>query len=442
MPLPGSRTRRTAERVLRAAAALALALALWQAMRPSAPAGTEAATARDLAAALVRWTFTAPDTAVATFAGAPAPLVRDWLVALRRAGTVVHWNGRGLSPVAAAVERVPEPGGSIRVVVAAPSGTTTVLADAAGALGSVVTGRWGGSVSGIQASGVVTAIKDGSVASVSLPPALVLRRVLVLGAAGWESKFVVAALEERGWTVDARLQVAPGVTVTQGPSPDLDTARYAAVIALDTTAAGWAARISRYVLSGGGAVLAGDASGLRGLAALAPGAMGARVNGAPDAFTGDRPLRGLTLSPVVRLRADAVALGRRDAMVTLAARRAGAGRILQIGYGESWRWRMLGREDAAAAHRAWWSGAVSSVAYAPAAPVQDDVAPGALANGREPFLDAAPFAHLVAALGDAMPSTSDSRGRPAPWPLEWLFAGIALASLLGEWGSRRLRGVP
>lgn len=438
---PDSRARGRFERALRTAAAVALALALWQSLRPPTHAGTRVAGEASLAAELARWTIAPPDTAIAMFTRAPAPLARDWLVALRRSGSVVRWSGRDLTPIAAAVERAAEPDGSVRIALAAPPGTRASFADEAGALADLMAGRSGGSVSGMRTSGVVTATMAGATARVAPPPELDLRRILVLGSAGWESKFVVAALEERGWTVDARLRVGPGVTVTQGSPADLDTSGYSAVIALDTTAAPWAERIARYTLSGGGAIIAGEASRIRALAAIAPGAVGARVSALPGALTGVLPLRGLALYPVARLRGDAVPLVRRDAMVATAARRAGAGRVLQIGYEDSWRWRMAGGDDASAAHRAWWSGAVSSVASAPARSPSTDPGTVVRTAAGDAALDAAPVAHLFAALGDPGLAASVARGAGSQRPGEWLLAGIALAALLAEWTSRRLRGL-
>ena len=109
---------------------------------------------------------------------------------------------------------------------------------------------------------------------------LALKPVLVLGAAGWESKFTIAALEERGWRVASRVRVAPNVDVTQGPLGAIDTARYSAVIALDSTAASSATAIARYAREGGGVdprwqlLLA-----LVACSSIAPGDVGRRIAG-------------------------------------------------------------------------------------------------------------------------------------------------------------------
>ena len=46
---------------------------------------------------------------------------------------------------------------------------------------------------------------------------------------------------------------------------------------------------------------------------------------------------------------------RATAASSLAARRAGAGRVVQLGYDETWRWRLAGSGDAPTAHRDYWS---------------------------------------------------------------------------------------
>ncbi|HEY0970737.1 MAG TPA: hypothetical protein VGE02_07165, partial [Gemmatimonadales bacterium] len=144
----------------------------------------------------------------------------------------------------------------------------------------------------------------------------------------------------------------------------------------------------------------------------------------------DEPRRGLPLRPVA-VRADAVPLETRGGSVAVAARRVGAGRVVQLGYDETWRWRMAGAEGAPAAHRAWWSGLVAAAAYAPRG------------SDAAAVLDDAPVARLIAALGAPSAELADGategrgaveRGAPA-----WIFPLVAII-LLAEWASRRLRG--
>lgn len=108
------------------------------------------------------------------------------------------------------------------------------------------------------------------------------------------------------------------------------------------------------------------------------------------------------------------------------------GRALQIGYEDTWRWRMTGGDGAVADHRAWWTGLVSNVAYAPRIP-------RATANGVA--VDEAPMVDLVQAIGKASTATSRSvlAGTTSDW-MALLFVLLSLA-LLAEIASRRLRGV-
>jgi hypothetical protein len=219
--------------------------------------------------------------------------------------------------------------------------------------------------------------------------------------------------------VDARIRVAPGVETRQGGDLSLDTARYAAVIALDGAAAGSAGAIDRYVGAGGGAILAGAATRLPALSRITPATASARRMAEPHS--------GLILAGV---KADAVVLESRGAGPLITARRSGSGRVVASGYDETWKWRMSRDEEASAAHREWWTSLVSAVAYAPPAAARDSGGAG----------DPAPFAALTAALG---PQSDPDQGPAAPgsrMPPVWLLFGVLLAALLGETVSRRLRG--
>jgi hypothetical protein len=271
----------------------------------------------------------------------------------------------------------------------------------------------------------------GSVASTSLRDSVVLHKVLVIGDAGWESKFVVAALEEEGWKVDAFIRVAPNVDVTQGSAAPIDTSRYSAVVALDGAASSYANRIIEFAQSGGGVVLSPQAAALDALAPLRAGAGGGAVSEARAIqASGSVNLGTLALAPITSLRSDAIALEKRGAAVAIAARRINAGRALQLGYVDTWRWRMGGSEGAVRDHRVWWTGLVSSVAYAPRVPRA--VAADAV--------DEAPTASLVGAIGPAVheSSVANLNKSSQPW-MVWFFVLLSLA-LIGEVASRRLRG--
>jgi hypothetical protein len=277
----------------------------------------------------------------------------------------------------------------------------------------------------VRAAGATFAAATASGDSVALKP------VLVLGAAGWESKFTIAALEERGWRVASRVRVAPNVDVTQGPLGAIDTARYSAVIALDSSAASSAGAVARYVRDGGGVIVAGAAARIGGVSAIVPGGVGRRVAGVAGAVASAAPRTGLGVFPVTALTRDAVALESRDDLVTVAARRVDAGRVVQSGYDETWRWRMAGGDEAAAAHREWWSRLVAAVAYAPLV---------ARAAASSELVDETPLASLIHALGP--PATIDARLAPTrdgARTTRVLFA-LVVGALVLEWASRRLRG--
>jgi hypothetical protein len=117
--------------------------------------------------------------------------------------------------------------------------------------------------------------------------------------------------------------------------------------------------------------------------------------------------------------------------VAAAARRVDAGRVIQLGYDETWRWRLAGGPQALDAHRTWWGALVSGVAYRAAAPVA----------GEAPDEDA-PLARLVDALG---PSSAPAGAATPNTP--WLPSPVVLFTLvsvllLAELASRRLRGAP
>ena len=132
-----------------------------------------------------------------------------------------------------------------------------VVSDALGPLDTV--GSALGAVRLASVEGNVTVTAGRQHARAYAPASERPRRVFVSGGAGWEAKFVIAALEERGWTVDADLFVGPDRDVRQGAAAPLDTARYSAVVLLDSTAAERARGVERFARAGGGVVLAGDA---------------------------------------------------------------------------------------------------------------------------------------------------------------------------------------
>jgi hypothetical protein len=422
-----------AERVLRGIVIVILFGLLIQSLRKQREAGNPDVGVRGLAT-LSDWSrlSSAPGRILVQLDTVPSALERAWLRALAGSGSTVTWSGN-LPALMIGAQPVASPTGGIRARIAAPSGSAVVMSDDVGVLDTVKSASAGAALALSSAAGSVTARVNGSVASTIPRDSVVLHKVLVIGDAGWESKFVVAALEEEGWKVDAFIRVAPDVDVTQGSAAVIDTSRYSAVVALDGASSSYADRIIEFVRSGGGVVLSPQAAALDALAPLRSGAAGRAASEARTIqASGSVNLATLALAPITSLRSDAIALEKRGAAVAIAARRIGAGRALQFGFEDTWRWRMGGSEGAVRDHRVWWTGLVSSVAYAPRVPRV--VAATAV--------DEAPMASLVAAIG---PRVDESTGAnltesSPPW-MVWLFILLSLA-VLAEVVSRRLRGAP
>ena len=420
------------EHVARSAVIVLLAVFLWQSMRQPGEAPERNVESRALAGVLPEWSrlATAPHRIDVRLDSAPPPLDRDWLRGLAGAGSIVTWRGN-LPPVMVSLQPLASPAGGIKARVAAPDGSTVVMGDDVGAVDTVRARNAGAQLVLPSRTAQLNVRVDGSRASTVQRDSVRLGKVLVIGNAGWETKFVVAALEEEGWKVDAFIRVAPQVEVTQGLIASIDTSRYSAVVALDDAVSPYANRIVEFVRSGGGVVLSPAAASLEPLWSLRSGSAN-RVISETVAIqaSGAVGLANLPLAPISALRNDAIPLEKRGSGVAVAARRIGAGRALQLGYEDTWRWRMGGGANGLGDHRAWWTGLVSSVAYAPRVPITQKTV----------TTDDAPVADLVAAIGPARAETSVANIGPNPAHLTaWLFALLSLL-LLGEVASRRLRG--
>ena len=415
--------------MLRALSIATLALMLWLSLDRGRPEEVVAARSANLGPALRDWSRAgiAADRASIQLDRNPVPAHRDWIRALSRSGTSVSWRG-DLPAVAVSVQSVPSPRGGFTVLAAAPRANRVSIEDDLGLIEGETAANGGAKFLVPIATGNVVAKVGGTEARAAIPDSVRIGRVLVIGTANWETKFVTAALEEDGWKVDTEMRVAPGVDVTQGGAA-LDTARYSAVIALDASAVLRAPDIARYAASGGGVVLAGATGGLDAFASIRAGTVG-RIQSpaATESEPGSITIASLPVAPVTSLRADAIRLTTENAAVTSAARRHGAGKILQTGYIDTWRWRMSGDDGAPAQHREWWTHAVASVAYAPPT------------NHSAIATDNAPIAQLVATLGPASRQPAPALASAVGSISLWLLFAILSLSLLGEWASRRLRG--
>ena len=421
------------EHVLRGIVIAVLAVMLWQSLREQANSGGQTVNARGIGGgALTEWSTIAkaPSRIHVRLDSVPSKIERAWLSALAGAGSNVTWSG-DLAPVMIDAQPIASPAGGTRVLVAAPGRSSVLLSDDVGMIDTVRASAAGAAVTLNSVPDHVAARVNASVATASTLDSVVLHKVLVIGAAGWESKFVVAALEEEGWKVDAFIRVAPDVDVTQGAAAVIDTARYSAVVALDVAASPYVNRIVEYARTGGGVVLAPETASLDAMTPLRAGALGRATLEARAIQTGGSvTLSTLAIAPITSLRSDAITVEKRAGAVSIAARRIGSGRALQLGYEDTWRWRMDGGEQSVRDHREWWTGLVSNVAYAPRVPRVTTTT----------STDEAPLVGLVDAIGPATPvgGMSNLTGRASDW-IAWLFVLLALA-LVGEVASRRLRG--
>jgi hypothetical protein len=440
MPSPDSR-RLLLERACRAAALAALAALVVLPWKPRANERLEASTPSQLASLLADATVRPVASANVSLNRLPDAASRAWLRALRGAATEVRWHAADSLPsTVLSVDPVPGPDNPRRIAVAGlPAGAFTIR-DALGIVDSEAAPSVAPREVMARVSGpVVVEVRGASLQAPDVNP-VAPRAVLVLGGAGWEARFTTAALEEAGWEVESEVVVTPrgpasrtpdagrGASVrTRGASGAIDTARYAAVVALDGSASSRAAAVARYVQEGGGLIL-GHAAAVGDLARLAPARAAERFAETLGGLLTSAPRRGLGGRALGGLRPDALVLERRGSIVTMAARRHELGRVIMIGYDDLWRWRMQGGEMSPEDHRAWWSRLVSSVAYAP-------LAPPSASKG-----DPAPLASLHATLGPPGGMVGGPTAPRIPWP--HLLFSACLLLLMIEWTSRRLRGAP
>ncbi|HEU5219189.1 MAG TPA: hypothetical protein VFU23_11050 [Gemmatimonadales bacterium] len=409
----------------------ALGLLAWLLFRFLAGAPPEAGVrvrAEQLPAALGRWsTVERPASVHAVIDGDIAPAAVDWLAALARAGTPVSWE-TSAAPVALIVDPVADPAGGVRALAAVPAGAQVALDDAFGPLDSIAAGPAGAGFLIRSGPAWVRARSGLLAARAALPDSLVFGRLLVLGKVGWESKFVVAALEERGWSVDLRLALAPGGDVAGPGATSLDTSRYSAVIVLDSVAPADLGGIASYLHAGGGVILASAALRAPALAPLSDARSPMLPAVEPFDTASADPRASLALVPIAA-RSGQVALESRGGRAAVVARRVDRGRLIVVGYQDTWRWRMAGGGAAVEGHRDWWAGLVAAVANV-----------GRVSRAPRFDVDEVPLSHLADRLGPASPAAK--AGLPAfSVPNGVLFAAMAGLFLLA-WLSRRLRGAP
>lgn len=394
MLLPVS-MRRVGEWVLRVLSFALLGVLLMRVWSPLGhSARAESATGEAVASSLPRWSKTSPGRIHLSLDSTLTPVERDWFAAIAHSGSVVTWEAPNIVPVAAVLTRVVDPVGVSELDVSAPAKRIVEIRGPAGGIDTVTAGNNGVRVVIPGAATGMTMYVGATKAVVAKPDSVIFRKLLVEGSASWETKFTIKALTERGWSVDALTHVAPGVDVREGDPMVADTARYAAIIAVDSTAALIRRGADAFVRKGGGLVTLSDAS------AIGPSASTATV---------------LEKGSAGEIRAI----------------RVGNGRVIHVTYKDLWRRRMATADsvdDPVAAHRELLANIVASVALAPRVAASAGV-----------LADPAPLADMVARLGrrSALADAGSPLGDAMPTSV--LF-GILIASLLLEHASRRLRG--
>lgn len=432
--------RSTFEWVLRGISLLTLIFLIWQAFHLLSERSSARAEGETVRETLVRWsTQETPQDVHVVLDSVPSPDLRDWLASFPATGTDMSWEGASLKPSAVAIEPIADPKGAARIWVAAPAGGTVIVSDSLGIIDSVQVEEGGAVINAHNVDGTIQASLDGTVATTTLRDSLKVKPVLILGIASWEGKFIMASLEEHGWKVDGRFQITPrgnGI-VTQGPAePRIDTANYAAVVVLDSSTTKYASALSNFVRNqGGGLIVTGYASPLAAFSALVPANASLPSILSDDIIEMDSgvPRSALKFAKLTQVKQNAIAIeSNKDDEVMVAGWVLGNGRVLQVGYLDTWQWRLGGEEDdPVAPYRLWWSRMISSIAYAPRydVPVEHEIEP-------------TPMASLVSILGSPE-SKAELKASIMDDPrlLPFLF-GLLMTCLFLEWASRRLRGRP
>ncbi len=395
----------------------------------------------------------------------PSAAVRAVLGATFAAGVSAHWqDATGIRDLATASSSTiaPRPASLLAAAFAgavatdtsgAPAGDGAAATSARGAPSpsvSLLVRDVGGVLDSVRASApwlrvraarvrapvMADVVRDGELiarARLAVPAPSVVRAVRVYARPGWEAKFVVAALEEAGWTVEGALTVSPTSSVRIGLPTVPDSSRTAAVVVLDSGVVS-SAVLQRFLGQGGGVLLAGEALRDPVFAAWTVARITADRPAIAGALLTDDPLLGVAAFHLVPSPATLVlAREGRDPVMVIA--RVGSGRVIASGYRGTWHWRMEGRDESADDHRRWWDDLVGTVAMV----TESDEA--AAPHRRAWPGDAAPRADLLARIGAPSAAPVESaRSVGRAWPPLWLLFVIAGAALLTEWALRRLRG--
>jgi hypothetical protein len=250
------------------------------------------------------------------------------------------------------------------------------------------------------------------------------RVVVRVGLPGWESRFVIRALEESGARVDARFDLGRGLAVGQGGGDALTPARLAAadaVLVLDGAplSAGEAVALADFAARGGGVLAAGDRAGTAALGAVRPGAAAVPTDAGALRWTAPAELATLPPDRIRLAAAPFAGVGPATVVAAssaqggiLALRPLGRGRVASLALTDTWRWRMEAAR--VAEHREFWRSLVDWLASAPRDPlaIRPATASGAVGTRQE----VAVFGGDVAAVVLTRPSGSIDTLPLAPDP--------------------------
>src|SRR5688572_22286286 len=145
MPSHANPLRIGIERAARVLVLVGLAFAAWSATLPPSERGPAASSIDRLGDSLARWTAAAPPRVHLSLEVAPTSAERDWLRALRRAGTPVTWTGDGIPALAIEAAPVASPQGGTMLWIAAPRGARVELTDAVASIDAVTSDAGGAS---------------------------------------------------------------------------------------------------------------------------------------------------------------------------------------------------------------------------------------------------------------------------------------------------------
>jgi hypothetical protein len=221
-----------------------------------------------------------------------------------------------------------------------------------------------------------------------------LRALVASGPPGWESRFLLRALDEAGVESAVVLPLGQGFhagaleAIPSAPGA-LDGIDVVVILPGAAVDAATGRALEAFTVAGGGVVAVGHPELWRALGVVSEGQAGPPepVSVAGAAIGWGLPPE-LTPLPEAELRSEALPLGRLEPLAfpvagtesgpLLALRPLGGGRVAALGVLESWRWRMeAGRVEE---HREFWSGLLHWLAG-----VGDDAPPVHLATGVGPI---------------------------------------------------------